>query len=94
MLGYRNVNVFAEFLQNLSSSDPRDALRLSKVREAAVQQVSSIVIPEEERLTIGWTLLSPIEFDTKLADRFEEKILLVVGDYCINAALTYLSALI
>jgi phosphatidylinositol 4-phosphatase len=94
MLGYRNVNVFAEFLQNLSSSDPRDALRLSKVREAAVQQVSSLVIPEEERLTIGWTLLSPIDLDTKLADRFEEKILLVVSDYCINAAPIYLSALI
>ncbi|PVG02589.1 hypothetical protein CPB86DRAFT_861460 [Serendipita vermifera] len=77
MLGYRNVNVFAEFLQNLSSSDPRDALRLSKVREAAVQQTASIVIPEEEKLAIGWTLLSPMEFDTKLADRFEEKILLL-----------------
>ncbi|CAG8736713.1 1108_t:CDS:2, partial [Acaulospora colombiana] len=68
----------------MSSSDPRDALRLSKVREAAVQQTASIVISEEERLTIGWTLLSPIEFDTKLADRFEEKILLLSYDYSLE----------
>lgn len=81
MLGYRGTSVFSEFLQKLSSSDPRDVLRLSKVREAAIEHASSLAVLGEERLTAGWTLLSPMLFNIRLADKFEEKILLLVCSF-------------
>ncbi|KAG8835535.1 hypothetical protein FRC17_002764 [Serendipita sp. 399] len=77
MLGYRGIGVFTEFLQTLSSADPGDIIRLSKVREAAIEHAASMVILDEERLMAGWTLLSPENMNSKLADKFEEKILLL-----------------
>lgn len=79
MLGHRGTSVFAEFLQKLSSSDPAAVLRLSKIREAAIEHSGSLVILEDEKLVAGWTLLSPIYFNTRIADKFEEKILILVG---------------
>jgi hypothetical protein len=81
MLGYRGTSVFSEFLQKLSSSDPRDVLRLSKIREAAIDHASSMVMLAEERLTAGWTLLSPMHFNIRISDKFEEKILVLVREY-------------
>lgn len=78
MLGYRGTSVFIEFMQNLSSSDPRELLRLSKIREAAIDQACSIVVYSGERFLYGWTLLSPTELNSRIADKFEEKILLLV----------------
>ncbi|CCA69257.1 related to SAC1-recessive suppressor of secretory defect [Serendipita indica DSM 11827] len=77
MLGYRGPSVFTEFLQTLSSSEPSEVIRLSKVREAAIEHASLMVIVNDERLTAGWTLLSPEALDVRLADKFEEKILLL-----------------
>ena len=79
MLGYRGPSVFTEFLQTLSSSEPSEVIRLSKVREAAIDHASSMVLVGDERLTAGWTLLSPEALDVRLADKFEEKILLLVS---------------
>ncbi|KAG8767727.1 hypothetical protein FRC20_005520 [Serendipita sp. 405] len=79
MLGYRGIGVFTEFLQTLSSADPGDIVRLSKVREAAIEHATSMVILADERLMVGWTLLSPENMNAKLADKFEEKILLLTG---------------
>jgi hypothetical protein len=79
MLGNRGTSVFAEFLQNLSSSDPRDVLRLSKVREAAIEHASAMVILGDEKMAGSWTLLSPVDFNVRLADYFEEKILILVS---------------
>ncbi|KAG8818172.1 hypothetical protein FRC18_000225, partial [Serendipita sp. 400] len=50
MLGYRGISVFTEFLQTLSSADPGDIVRLSKVREAAIEHATSMVILADERL--------------------------------------------
>lgn len=78
MLGNRGTSVFAEFLLKLASSDPRDMLRLSKIRAAAIESASSIVLLDGERVLHSWTLLSPVEINERLANNFEEKILLLV----------------
>lgn len=80
MLGYRGTSVFAEFLLKLSSSDPRDVLRLSKIRAAAIESATGIVVLDGEEFKCGWTMLSPMDFNVRISDKFEEKILLVVSD--------------
>ncbi|KIM25985.1 hypothetical protein M408DRAFT_330774 [Serendipita vermifera MAFF 305830] len=79
LLGNRGLSVFTEFLQNLSSSDPRDALRLSKVREAAIENATAMVVLGDERTVASWTLLSPAEYNVRLSDYFEEKILILTA---------------
>lgn len=86
MLGQRGTNVFAEFLLKLSSSDPRDMLRLSKIRAAAIEAAAGIVVLDGETLKFGWTMLSPVEFNVRISDKFEEKMLLVVSDRQLAAA--------
>jgi len=80
MLGYRGTSVFAEFLLKLSTSDPRDMFRLSKIRAAAIESATEIVVLDGEEYKFGWTMLSPVDFNVKISDKFEEKILLVVSD--------------
>jgi hypothetical protein len=86
MLGQRGTSVFAEFLLKLSSSDPRDMLRLSKIRAAAIEAAARIVVLDGETLKFGWTMLSPVEFNVRISDKFEEKMLLVVSDRQLAAA--------
>jgi hypothetical protein len=80
MLGCRGTSVFAEFLLKLSSSDPRDVLRLSKIRAAAIESATKIVVLDGEDFKAGWTMLSPVDFNVKISDKFEEKVLLLVSD--------------
>jgi len=77
MLGYRNINVFSEFLLKLQSTDPLELVRLSKIRAEAISTSVSRVLPEGERLLSGWTLFSPVEFNIKVGGPFEEKVLLL-----------------
>ncbi|KAF9014086.1 SacI homology domain-containing protein [Cyathus striatus] len=77
MLGNRTISVFSEFLLKLQSSDPRDLIRLSKIRAEAIATSVSRVLPERERLLSGWTLFSPEEFNSKFGHKFEEKVLLL-----------------
>lgn len=78
VLGNRTINVFAEFLHKLQSSDPRDLIRLSKIRAEAIADCVSRVLSEGERLLSGWTLFAPTDFNVKISDKFEEKVLLLV----------------
>ena len=80
MLGYRTLSVFSEFLEKLQSTDPRDRIRMDRIRTEAIADSVSRVLQEGERLLSGWTLLSPSELNTRLSDRLEEKILLLVGN--------------
>jgi hypothetical protein len=80
MLGYRNINVFNEFLLKLQSTDPLELVRLSKIRAEAISTSVSRVLSEGERLLSGWTLFTPVEFNVKVGGLFEEKVLLLVGD--------------
>lgn len=80
MLGYRGTSVFAEFLLKLSTSDPRDMLRLSKIRAAAIESSTKIVVLDGEEFKSGWTMLSPVDFNVRISDKFEEKVLLLVSD--------------
>ncbi|KAF8077695.1 SacI homology domain-containing protein [Lyophyllum atratum] len=77
ILGYRTVSVFSEFLLKLQSTDPRDLIRLSKIRAEAIATSVSRVLAEGERLLSGWTLFAPEELNTKIGDKFEEKVLLL-----------------
>ena len=78
MLGYRTLSVFSEFLMKLESTDPRERIRIYKIRAEAIATSVSRVLSEGERLLSGWTLLSPAELNAKLSERFEEKVLLLV----------------
>jgi hypothetical protein len=78
MIGYRTLSVFSEFLLKLQSTDPRDLIRLSRIRAEAVATSVSRVLTEGERLLSGWTFFSPIELNQKMGDKFEEKVLLLV----------------
>jgi hypothetical protein len=78
MLGNRNLSVFSEFLLKLQSSDPRDLIRLSRIRAEAIATCVSRVLTAGERLLCGWTVFSPSELNLKF-DKFEEKVLLLVS---------------
>jgi len=79
MLGYRTISVFSEFLLRLQSSDPRDLIRLSKIRAEAIATSVSRVLLEGERLLSGWTLFSPVPMNTKISRNFEEKVVLLTA---------------
>ncbi|KZV92152.1 hypothetical protein EXIGLDRAFT_836634 [Exidia glandulosa HHB12029] len=78
-LGNRTLSVFTEFLRNLASTDPRELLRISKVRDAAIETCTARVLNEGERLLSGWTLFSPVDLNTRMSDRFEEKVVLLTA---------------
>ena len=78
MLGYRTLSVFSEFLVKLQSTDPRERVRLDKIRTEAIADAVSRVLPEGETLLSGWTLLSPAELNARVSEKLEEKILLLV----------------
>ena len=84
MLGNRTTSVFSEFLLRLQSSDPRDIIRLSKIRAEAIATCVSRILQEGERLLSGWTLFSPKELNTKMSDKFEEKVLLLVSEFIMT----------
>ncbi|KAF9246453.1 SacI homology domain-containing protein [Melanogaster broomeanus] len=77
MLGHRTISVFSEFLLNLQSTDPRELIRLSKIRAEAIATSVSRVLEEGETLLSGWTVFAPESLNTKFSDKFEEKVLLL-----------------
>ena len=79
LLGYRTLSVFSEFLLKMQSTDPRERIRLSKIRAEAIATSVARVLSEGERLLSGWTLISPVEVGVKVGEKFEEKVLLVVS---------------
>ena len=79
ILGDRTLSVFSEFLLKLQSSDPRDLIRLSRIRAEAIATSVARVLTEGERLLSGWTVFSPSELNIKFCDKFEEKVLLLVS---------------
>lgn len=85
VLGYRTLSVFSEFLLKLQSTDPRELIRLSRIRAGAIATSVSAVLEEGETLLSGWTAFSPEPLNVKMGDKFEEKVLLLVH------SLSYLS---
>ncbi|KAK0210966.1 SacI homology domain-containing protein [Desarmillaria ectypa] len=79
MLGYRTLSVFSEFLLKLQSTDPRDLIRLSKIRAEAIATSVARVLEEGERLLAGWTMFAPEEMAVKVGDKWEEKVLLLTA---------------
>ncbi|KAK0196896.1 SacI homology domain-containing protein [Armillaria mellea] len=79
MLGHRTLSVFSEFLLKLQSTDPRDLIRLSKIRAEAIATSVSRVLEEGERLLSGWTMFAPEEMAVKVGDKWEEKVLLLTA---------------
>ncbi|KAH8117164.1 SacI homology domain-containing protein [Phellopilus nigrolimitatus] len=80
MLGYRTLSVFSEFLLKLQSTDPRERIRIDKIRAEAIATSMSRVLSEGESLLSGWTLLSPAELNTRISDKLEEKVVLLSVD--------------
>ncbi|SRR5258707_4135372 len=81
MLGFRTLSVFSEFLLKLQSTDPRELVRLSNIRAEAIATCVSRVLEEGETLFSGWSLFSPVALNTKLGEKFEEKVLLLVRQF-------------
>lgn len=79
MLGNRAISVFSEFLLKLQSTDPRDLIRLSKIRAEAIATSVSRCLAEGEKLLSGWTLFSPEELNVRVGEKFEEKVVLLVS---------------
>ncbi|CUA68149.1 Phosphatidylinositide phosphatase SAC2 [Rhizoctonia solani] len=79
MLGHRTTSVFSEFLLQLSSTDPREILKVSKIRASAIETTVSRVLSENEHCVNAWTLLSPVEVGVAVSDKFVEKILVLSG---------------
>lgn len=79
VLGHRTISVFSEFLHKLQSTDPSDLIRLSKIRAEAIATSVDRVLAEGERLLGGWTMFAPESLNTKISDKFEEKVLLLVS---------------
>ncbi|KIM65349.1 hypothetical protein SCLCIDRAFT_112940 [Scleroderma citrinum Foug A] len=77
VLGYRTLTVFSEFLLKLQSTDPRELIRLSRIRAGAIATSVSAVLEEGETLLSGWTAFSPEPLNVKMGDKFEEKVLLL-----------------
>ncbi|CAG8478538.1 5695_t:CDS:10 [Ambispora leptoticha] len=79
ILGNRDVDVFLELQQKFEVSEPGDADRWAKVRAAAVETTSEIVIVDNETKLNGWTFLSPVESNTKRGKAYEEKVVLLTN---------------
>ncbi|KAG7448009.1 uncharacterized protein BT62DRAFT_890388 [Guyanagaster necrorhizus] len=79
MLGHRTLSVFSEFLLKLQSTDPRDLIRLSKIRAEAIATSVARVLEEGERFLVGWTMFAPEGMAVKVGDKWEEKVLLLTA---------------
>jgi hypothetical protein len=79
MLGHRTASVFSEFLLQLSSTDPREILKVSKIRASAIETTIARVVLEYEHAVNAWTLLSPAQVGVAVADKFVEKILVLTA---------------
>ncbi|QRV85813.1 phosphatidylinositide phosphatase SAC2 [Ceratobasidium sp. AG-Ba] len=79
MLGHRTTTVFSEFLLQLSSKDPREILKVSKIRASAIETTIARVVLEFEHAVNAWTLLSPAQVGVAVADKFVEKILVLTA---------------
>ena len=81
LLGYTDSSVFVDFEATMMTNDP--AISMSKVRAAAIDSCSKIVIADQnETVSAAWALLSPKEPNTVRSLPLEEMILLLT-----NAAL-------
>ena len=81
LLGYTDSSAFVDFEATMMTNDP--AISMSKVRGAAIDTCSKLVIADQnETVSAAWALLSPKEPNTVRSLPLEEMILLLT-----NAAL-------
>lgn len=80
-LGNRTATVFTEFLTKLQSTDPKEVIRLGKIRQAAIETSTELVLYPGEKLLAAWTLMSPLELNVKVGEEFVEKVLLLVSSW-------------
>ena len=72
-------NAISEFNSNLLASDPRESMRLSRIRSSAIDSSTAAVLLEGEKLVAGYTFLSPVEPGAiKVGVKgFEEKVFII-----------------
>lgn len=79
VLGYHKTEIFRHVPQSTKmSAEPGIERRWAKIRAAAINTSSEIVIGDDEKKIDGWTLLSPTTTDAKKPKKvFEEKVVLL-----------------
>ncbi|CAO1625675.1 unnamed protein product [Sympodiomycopsis kandeliae] len=85
--GELNLNRLERYCQDLEIADPSNEMRLTRIRNHAIDVCSSMVLEQEddqqeEKKVGGWTIFSPLEQDTIQSMKLEEKIL-VLSDKAI-----------
>ncbi|WVQ86142.1 hypothetical protein IAT38_008310 [Cryptococcus sp. DSM 104549] len=76
-LGHRNLSVFSEFLETLTSADAASVVKLDRIRNVAIETCSARVLSDGEDKIAGWILLSPEARTVKISASLEEKILVL-----------------
>ncbi|KAF8333945.1 SacI homology domain-containing protein [Cantharellus anzutake] len=79
VLGHRGLSVFTEFMTNMQATDPRELIRISKIRVIAIDICTALLVQEGEEVKGGWTLFSPSQPNIKISNSFEEKVLLLTS---------------
>ncbi|ODN90157.1 inositol polyphosphate-5-phosphatase F [Cryptococcus wingfieldii CBS 7118] len=89
LLGHRNLAVFSEFLETLTSEDAASVIKLDRLRNVAIETCSARVLSEGEDKIGGWILLSPEAKSTKISSATEEKILILTQKAIYVASFNY-----
>ncbi|WVO16924.1 hypothetical protein L204_104610 [Cryptococcus depauperatus] len=76
-LGHRNLTVFGEFLETLTSVDAASVVKLDRVRSVAIETCAARVLSDGEDRIAGWIFLSPEARSVKISSVLEEKIMLM-----------------
>ena len=69
------LSVFSEFLLKLSSTNPCELIWIIKIWADAIETCSLQVLSEGQKQIRGWTLFPLVDLNTRLNDKFEEKVL-------------------
>lgn len=67
------------YYDDLNSRDPSESIRLTRVRDSAIESCRREVVPQSEDLIGGWTLCSPLQANTVQALKLEEKVALLTA---------------
>nr|XP_019007811.1 inositol polyphosphate-5-phosphatase F [Kwoniella pini CBS 10737]OCF46592.1 inositol polyphosphate-5-phosphatase F [Kwoniella pini CBS 10737] len=89
LLGHRNLSVFSEFLETMTSADAASVVKLSRIRSVAIETCSARVLSDGEDRIGGWTLLSPESRSVRISPGLEEKVLLLTREAIYVVSFNY-----
>ncbi|CAO1634800.1 unnamed protein product [Parajaminaea phylloscopi] len=68
-----------KFSDELQTVDPSNETRLARVRAAAIETCTALVLADSESVIGAWTLFAPLAPNTVQSDKLEEKIVLLTS---------------